>query len=230
MKNIQAIFTIAMAAAIVCVAALVLGVSLTLFVASTAAVITAAIFAALGAGLAAALSVRPRQVVIASSETSLTDPLTRTMNQHGIDIALMEAMALGERYGGQLSVIKLDIDAFDNIVTQYGKTGADQVLSGAAAVIADALRMPDKVGRYGKDEFVVVMPQTAKSDAERIAERLYNLVSSQEFDLDGAVARIVINIGVTEYRQGEDITGLMQRVQAGVDQSRRSGDKRVTAV
>ncbi|MEJ2106844.1 MAG: GGDEF domain-containing protein [Acidiferrobacteraceae bacterium] len=172
----------------------------------------------------------PAPVAPAAPDFSTTDPLTRTINRRGVNIAIMEAMALGERYGNPLSVTKIDLDGLKQVNDQFGKEVGDRVLAGVAAVITDALRMPDKVGRYDDDEFIVVMPQTRRDDAERIAGRLCSLIAEQEFDVDGSNTRITASVGVTQYHQDEDIEALLTRVQQGVDASRDAGRNRATAV
>jgi len=161
---------------------------------------------------------------------SVTDPLTRTPNRLGITISIMDAMALGERYGNPLSVAKLDLDHLDNINKKYGKDAGDRILAGVAEVITDALRMPDKTGRYDDDEFVLVMPQTEIDDAYKIVDRVNSLIAKQKFDLDGDSASITTSVGVTEYSQGDDLESLLTRVQKGVDDSRNAGRDRVTRV
>jgi diguanylate cyclase (GGDEF)-like protein len=166
----------------------------------------------------------------APEDFSTTDPLTRTINRRGVDIAIMEAMALGERYGNPLCVTKIDLDELKQVNEKHGKEAGDRVLAGVAAVLTDALRMPDKVGRYDADEFIVVMPQTERADAERIAHRLCDLIAKQAFDVDGSETSITASVGVTQYHQGEDIEALLTRVQQGVDASRNAGRNRATAV
>jgi diguanylate cyclase (GGDEF)-like protein len=166
----------------------------------------------------------------AQPDFSTTDPLTRTNNRRGVDIAIMDAMALGERYGTPLCVTKVDLDELKQVNEKFGKDVGDRVLAGVAAVLTEALRMPDKVGRYDADEFIVVMPQTERADAERIAERLCGLIADQKFDVDGSETSITASVGVTQYQQGEDIEALLTRVQRGVDASRDAGRNRATAM
>lgn len=161
---------------------------------------------------------------------SITDPLTRTPNRRGITISIMDAMALGERYGNPLSVAKIDLDHLNSINKKHGNEAGDRILAGVAAIITEALRMPDKIGRYADDEFILIMPQTEIDDAYKIADRVHNLISEQEFDIDGDTASITTSVGVTEYKQDDDLKSLLSRVQKGVDESRNAGRDRVTRV
>lgn len=167
---------------------------------------------------------------VSHPDFSVTDPLTRTPNRRGITIGIMDAMALGERYGNPLSVAKLDLDHLDSINKKYGNEVGDRILAGVAAMTTDALRMPDKIGRYADDEFLLVMPETGIDDAYKIVNRVHHLISEHTFDIDGDSASITTSVGVTEYKQGDDLESLLSRVQKGVDESRNAGRNRVTRV
>ncbi len=188
-----------------------------------------------GAVISAGHDVLPKQktkesATISKPDFSVTDPLTRTPNRRGITIGIMDAMALGERYGNPLSVAKLDLDHLDSINEKYGNEVRDRILAGVAAMATDALRMPDKIGRYADDEFLLVMPETGINDAYKIVNRVHHIIAEHAFDVDGGSASITTSVGVTEYKQGDDLESLLSRVQKGVDDSRSAGRNRVTRV
>lgn len=188
-----------------------------------------------GAVISAGHNTIPEQTAnesIAASQPdfTVTDPLTRTPNRRGITIGIMDAMALGERYGNPLSVAKLDLDHLGSINEQYGNEVGDRILAGVAAMATDALRMPDKIGRYADDEFLLVMPETDIDDAYKIVSRVHHLIANYTFDVEGGSASITSSVGVTEYKQGDDLESLLSRVQKGVDASRSAGRNRVTRV
>lgn len=217
------------AMALVPMAATVVG-----FGALLTAINVAIIVLALSAAGTFSASVSKTSDTTMSAETrpdfSVTDPLTRTPNRRGITIGIMDAMALGERYGNPLSVAKFDLDHLKKINKEYGNEVGDRILASIAAVVTDALRMPDKIGRYDDDEFILVMPQTEIDDAYMISDRLHKLIADQEFKAGNGTARITTSVGVTEYRQGDDLERLLSRVQQGVDESRNAGRNRVTRI
>jgi diguanylate cyclase (GGDEF)-like protein len=174
---------------------------------------------------AAAASASP-----ALADFSTTDPLTRTMNVRGITISIMDAMALGERYGSPLSVAKLAVTGLAEVESRYGKDAADRARATVAAVVADALRMPDKVGRYAENDFIVVMPHTIIDDAARIAERLCKAVLDGSFNVDSGAVTIGVDIGVTQYHKGEDIESILARVAKGAEAAAQQGGNRVHQV
>ncbi len=184
---------------------------------------------------AAGPDVPPRQVAAQSvpslkPDFSVIDSLTRTPNRRGITISIMDAMAMGERYGNPLSIAKLDLDHLSSVNKKFGSKAGDDILAGVAAIVTEALRMPDKIGRYDDDEFLLVMPQTEIEDAYKIVDRVNNLIAEQKFNVDGSAAVITASVGVTEYKQNDDLESLLSRVQKGVDESRSAGRDRVTRV
>ena len=117
------------------------------------------------------------------SKLAITDALTRIMNRRGITVALLDAMAQSERYSAPLCVAMADIDHFKPINDTYGHPAGDRVLTEIAGIFSDTLRMPDKVGRYGGEEFLIILPHTTLAGGRKIAERLRVAVSRWQFGI-----------------------------------------------
>ena len=165
-----------------------------------------------------------------SEETTITDPLTGIMNRHGITISVLDAMSLGERYGHPLTVALLDIDHLRDINVEYGWDFGDQVLATVAGIIADSLRMPDKVGRFMGQQFLIVLPHTDIEDAKAIAERTRALIADYDFDAGGQRVKLTTSIGVTQYQQNEDLESLLSRAGEGIEQAREAGRNKVVTI
>ena len=121
------------------------------------------------------------------SKLAITDALTRIMNRRGITVALLDAMAQSERYSAPLCVAMADIDHFKPINDTYGHQTGDRVLTEIAGIFSDTLRMPDKVGRYGGEEFLIILPHTTLAGGRKIAERLRTAVSRWQFSAAAAL-------------------------------------------
>jgi len=160
---------------------------------------------------------------------AITDPLTHIMNRRGITVSLLDAMAQAERYNMPLSVVMADIDRFKRINDAHGHEAGDKVLVQIASVLSDALRMPDKVGRYGGEEFLIVFPHTALAQARKIAERMRAAVERAGFDLGGAHAEITLSLGVTQFQKGEDLEQLLSRADKALYQAKSGGRNLVAA-
>ncbi len=157
------------------------------------------------------------------TQLAITDTLTRIMNRRGITVSLLDAMAQAERYNTPLSIAMADIDHFKRINDTHGHEAGDKVLAQIASVLSDTLRMPDKVGRYGGEEFLIVFPHTGIAQARKIAERMRNAVHKSVFDLGGARAQITVSFGVTQFQRGEDLEQLLSRVDKALYQAKAGG-------
>ncbi len=153
----------------------------------------------------------------------VTDPLTRIMNRRGITVALLDAMAQSGRYNAPLCVAMADIDHFKPVNDTYGHPAGDRVLTEIAGILSDTLRMPDKVGRYGGEEFLVILPHTTLVGGRKIAERLRAAVNRWRFETDGKKLKLTISLGVTQARKGEDLEQLLARVDQALYAAKNGG-------
>jgi len=105
-------------------------------------------------------------------ETALADPLTGLGNRRAFAQRLGEECARHVRYGGPLSLLMLDLDHFKKVNDRFGDPAGDSVLRNVADVTRASLRATDLAVRYRGDEFAIVLPQTGKTEAFAVAEKL----------------------------------------------------------
>ncbi len=161
---------------------------------------------------------------------AITDPLTRMMNRRGITVALLDAMAQSERYNAPLCVAMADLDHFKPINDTHGHKVGDQILTELAGILSDALRMPDKVGRYGGEEFLIILPHTTLVGGRKIAERLRAGVHRWEFAADkDTKLKLTVSVGLTQFRKGEDLEQLLARVDKAMYAAKHGGRNLVVA-
>ncbi len=156
-------------------------------------------------------------------QSSITDPLTRTLNRRGITIGLFDLMALADRYNHQLSIAMVDVDRLKQINQEYGRKAGDQVLASVAGILAEALRMPDRVGRYSANEFLLILPETPLSAACKLTERIRTNTAQTDIDVDGRQVKTTISIGVTPFRKGEDLEHLISRAEQAIREAKAQG-------
>lgn len=171
------------------------------------------------AGLAIVLLIagltRQRTQLIAQrgelARMAAVDSLTGLRNRRAIEGYLHDALSAARRHEHPLSVLVVDLDHFKSFNDQLGHRGGDAVLAHAAAVMEGALRTEDAIGRWGGEEFLVVLPGTNEEGAVSATERLRAALAADQ--PDEALAHglsVTATIGVAEWRQ-EDMNELISR-------------------
>ncbi len=156
------------------------------------------------------------------------DPLTNTLNRHGVTIKLMEYMALADRYGNRLSMAIVEIDHLSAMADKYGDRARNQALKTITKVLTETIRMPDRIGRYDADQFLAILPETNMSGACQIAERIRSEVAHTDIEVtDRHEVRLTVSIGVTMFRRGEDVAQLISRAGRVLQQAKALGRNRV---
>ncbi len=128
----------------------------------------------------------------------LTDPLTGVNNRRYIEQRMQEEISRAQRERSALSCLFIDIDHFKRVNDQYGHQSGDDVLREVANRIKKELRLSDSLGRFGGEEFVVLLTQATLEDAARIAERIRTSVARQPITIVGTTEalQITVSIGV----------------------------------
>ncbi len=133
---------------------------------------------------------------------ALTDGLTSLANRKHLDALLAEEVARARRHSRALSILMIDVDHFKHINDVYGHVGGDYVLKRVGSMLQQRLRPTDKVGRFGGEEFCVILPETGKAEAAYLAESLRAMLARESFVEDGKSIAVSVSIGVAAL-QGE---------------------------
>ena len=127
----------------------------------------------------------------------LTDPLTGVNNRRYIERRLLEEIGRSRRQKTPLSCMYMDIDHFKKINDRIGHQAGDEVLRGVAGRIKAELRLSDSLGRFGGEEFVVLLTDTEREDAVNVAERIRQSIAEQPLVLtNGEKLNVTISVGV----------------------------------
>jgi len=154
---------------------------------------------------------------------SVLDNLTGIYNHRSIVAKLDEERLRSMRYGSSLSTILYDIDNFKSINDEYGHLAGDAILKGIAQVFKKGLRSIDAVGRYGGEEFLVVLPETEGEGASIIGDRLRVRMSEELFTYNEQGMKITVSGGVAVYRQGADTNRLIKIADDNLLKAKKGG-------
>jgi diguanylate cyclase (GGDEF)-like protein len=165
-----------------------------------------------------------KAVIAQADEVSHTDALTFLPNRRQIIKDLQEEVIFSDRYGTPLTISMIDIDHFKKINDTYGHTAGDEVLRGLAGELRDHIRYPDTIGRYGGEEFLLVVPHGTLRAASQQAERLCRHVRSLRIQSGEQAIGITVSIGIAQYKiHNEDWQGLLNRADAALYQAKNNG-------
>ncbi|MGY0634229.1 GGDEF domain-containing protein [Luteimonas sp. A478] len=131
------------------------------------------------------------------------DALTGSLNRRSVDQWLGRCFAEADRDGLPLSVLFVDLDRFKLINDRYGHAAGDQCLRAVAGALAGALEERDIFGRYGGEEFVVILPGCTGAAAREVGERLRAAVEREVIDWEGQPVKLTVSVGVATRRDGE---------------------------
>lgn len=142
-------------------------------------------------------------VIAQAEEVSHVDALTCLPNRRQVIKQFQNEVFRAERYRTHLSISMIDIDHFKRINDSYGHTVGDQVLFQLANILQENVRNPDTVGRYGGEEFLVVLPNTGLKEAAEQAARLCKRIREADINI-GDVIKMTVSIGVAEFKHGQE--------------------------
>jgi two-component system, cell cycle response regulator len=165
-------------------------------------------------------------------EQATHDALTGVWNRASIlDIAEREIIR-AKRELRPIGVVMLDLDNFKHVNDEYGHQAGDVVLHAAAGRLAVAMRPYDSIGRYGGEEFLVVVPGCDEAGLRSHAERLRTVMESEHFQAVGQELAITASFGLSALAQGQfaDADGLIRAADYALYLAKRQGRNRVAFV
>jgi diguanylate cyclase (GGDEF)-like protein/PAS domain S-box-containing protein len=157
-------------------------------------------------------------------QLATTDTLTGISNRRHFDEVLANEINRAARYSTPLSLILFDIDHFKRINDTCGHHAGDRVLIQFALIVGGAIRAIDLFARWGGEEFAILMPNCDLNAGRLLAEKLRMLLEKQHF---ADVGQVSCSFGVVEYSAGDDVGGLMKRVDRCLYHAKASGRNRV---
>ena len=159
------------------------------------------------------------------------DTLTGLLNRRSILERLNEYLNYSLRYHENFSIIMLDIDHFKNVNDSYGHLVGDDVLESIAEMITNSLRKTDIAGRYGGEEFIIILPHTNLSTGKQIAERIRCNIESARMTANCDLCfSVTISQGLSCLKKHDTTTSLISRADDALYKAKSNGRNKVEVV
>ncbi len=157
-----------------------------------------------------------------------TDPLTQLRNRESLTVLIRQQHSRAQR-GHSLSFVMCDIDLFKAVNDRWGHAAGDAVLRFVSRSMAGSVREADYLGRWGGEEFLVVLPDADADTAAAVAERLRSEIASLPVLFQGGPPRITVTVGVATLEPGEAAAQAIARADGALYSGKRAGRNRVVA-
>lgn len=178
----------------------------------------------------AALALANAQLFDKAVELSLTDPLTGLPNRRALQQRLEQEWAAARRYDRPISLVMLDVDFFKHYNDQHGHLQGDEVLRRLSQILKANVRRSDAIGRFGGEEFLVVLPEATKEQALSVAQKLRRSVEQADFPSGylQPLGRVTISCGVATARDDAESLGeLLEAADEAMLAAKRRGKNQV---
>lgn len=143
-------------------------------------------------------------VMIQAREVAQIDALTFLFNRRMIVRELQDEVLRAERYNNTLSISIIDVDKFKLVNDTYGHPVGDEVLKQVACQLRDHIRHPDTVGRYGGEEFLILLPNSDAKAATEQAVRLGKEIREMVVTIKEHELKVTVSIGIAQFKAGVD--------------------------
>ncbi len=175
---------------------------------------------------------RTQQRLLLAQQVARLDPLTGLYNRRAFEEVIAPLLARAERYRQPLSLMLIDLDNFKRINDRFGHHVGDAVLRAVADAMHGTVRRGDVISRWGGEEFIVLLPDTDRTQAMALAERLRQAIGSARTDaaVAGGNARVTASIGLhTHAGPRQSLEELARQADADLYQAKRSRRNTVVA-
>lgn len=149
------------------------------------------------------------------------DPQTGLLSQHAVLQSLQPLVSLSRRYGKPLSVVFMSL-------TNLGQSEVDSkdIVTAVGHFLKDQIRWADLIGRYGPDQFLLVLPETTKDDASRLVEKIAPKIARLDAaELPVRPIELTVHFGISEWIKGDDAGRLVRRAIEAMNLARESGER-----
>ncbi|MFT0168008.1 sensor domain-containing diguanylate cyclase [Paraburkholderia mimosarum] len=168
---------------------------------------------------------REREEAVAQlREYADRDGLTGIANRRYFEARLADEFQRWQRYGGELSMLLFDLDHFKRINDEFGHMAGDTVLRSMAQRVSGVVRKQDVFGRFGGEEFALLLPCTPLDDALYVAEKIRCTIADEPVEVQGVIVPVTASVGAATARTGApDYEGMINEADAALYTAKRQG-------
>ncbi|HEY8584318.1 MAG TPA: diguanylate cyclase [Capillimicrobium sp.] len=162
-------------------------------------------------------------------QLAYNDELTGLWNRRFMQRRLSAALRAAERHSRRLSVALVDIDHFKDVNDRFGHAAGDAVLIAVAQRLRDAVREEDVIGRWGGEEFLILLPEEPAEGAIVAADRIREHVGALPIETPEATVNITVSVGCATFRSGERPDDVLRRADDALYEAKRAGRNAVAS-
>lgn len=187
-------------------------------------IIAMVLLLAMGASVHLGAVIRSEKILLNLADT---DPLTGLSNRrHWLEGAQLSLRRLRDE-NLPFSVLLADVDHFKSINDRFGHAVGDEALRAISRTLKKAVRGVDSIGRWGGEEFVVLLSGAREADALRVAEELRSRIAAMELRVDGRIVPLSMTVGAAEAQVNESVLSVLQRADMALYRGKAAGRNRV---
>lgn len=165
-----------------------------------------------------------REALASVERLARVDALTNVLNRRSLLEVIHQELNRSRRYVLPFSLLMLDLDRFKQVNDTYGHAAGDRALCATVERIQQIIRTVDSIGRYGGEEFVVVLPQTPLKKAVDAAERIRFAIAKKPICTDTGSFSLTASLGITTYSpQDKEVDELLKRADKALYQAKTNG-------
>lgn len=157
-----------------------------------------------------------------------TDPLTKLSNRRDTFERIESEVVRCKRNGKPFAIVLADIDNFKQFNDQHGHDCGDFVLIAAANTIKNMLRENDHIGRWGGEEFMILLPDTASNDAKVVSEKIRRTLNDKKYTFNNIECNITMTFGIGIYDGKSDIVSSIGQADKALNKGKQNGKNCVT--
>jgi len=165
-----------------------------------------------------------------SQYLAYTDRLTDIPNRRKVEEALDNEIDIYKKFGRVFSVLMIDIDDFKRFNDLYGHDFGDYILMEVAKCLRQDLRTQDVIGRWGGEEFFVVLPDTNLENAKVVGEKLIKKISSANYDHNDVNEKVTISIGCSDVKESDTKNTIIKNSDVALYNAKENGKNRMEVI